>query len=61
MSYYLVKDKSDALAQMGRVSLLLLKVGCPVGCPEYFPVERELYDRVKDGDVLRVTMELVKS
>jgi hypothetical protein len=46
-SYSLVKDKNELLAPMGRRSLLLLKLGCPVGIPEQFPVDSAMWELIQ--------------
>jgi hypothetical protein len=53
MSYYLVKDKNELLARMGR-SLLLLKLGCPVGIPEQFPVDPVVWKLIQEGRMVEI-------
>ena len=54
MFYYLVKDKNELLAPMGRRSLLLLKLGCAVGIPEHFPVDSAMWELIREGCVVEI-------
>ncbi len=53
---YRIEEKCSALGQFGRHSLLLSKVGCPVGVREHLPIERHVFDQLEEGDEIEITI-----
>ena len=51
-------NKSYTLAPH-RYSLVLLKVGCPVGCSEWLPVSKEFFDECVEGELIEVHVKRV--
>lgn len=56
---YRIEHKSDALTKLGRNSVLLQKVGCPVGCCEYLPIDDAVFQSVDEGDFIEITIRKV--
>lgn len=53
-----IVTKSDTLAPH-RYSFVLLKVGCPVGCSEWLPVPKSLFDECEEGHIIKVNAKRV--
>ena len=53
---YRIEEKCSALGQLGRHSLLLSKVGCPVGVREHLPVDGSVFDQLEEGDEIEITI-----
>jgi hypothetical protein len=53
-----IVHKSATLAPH-RYSLVLLKVGCPIGCSEWLPVSKPFYDECQEGEVIEVKVKRV--
>ncbi len=51
---YRIEEKCSALGQFGRHSLLLSKVGCPVGVREYLPVDESVFNHLNEGDEIHI-------
>jgi hypothetical protein len=51
--------KSDALAPY-RYSFVLMKVGCPVGCSEWLPVTKSLFEECEEGHIIQVSAKRVE-
>jgi hypothetical protein len=51
---YRIEEKCSALGQFGRHSLLLSKVGCPVGVREHLPVDGSVFDQLEEGDEIEI-------
>ena len=51
---YRIEEKNSALGQFGRHSLLLSKVGCPVGVREHLPVDKSVFDELEEGDEITI-------
>lgn len=48
-----IVTKSNTLAPH-RYSLVLLKVGCPIGCSEWLPVTKAFFDECEEGEIIEV-------
>lgn len=53
-----IVTKSNTLAPH-RYSLVLLKVGCPVGCSEWLPVTKVFFDECAEGEIIQVNTKRV--
>lgn len=53
-----IVTKSHALAPH-RYSLVLLKVGCPVGCSEWLPVSKAFFDECVEGEMIQLSVKRV--
>lgn len=53
-----IVTKSSTLAPH-RYSLVLLKVGCPVGCSEWLPVTKTFFDECVEGEIIHVQSKRV--
>lgn len=51
-----IVTKSSTLAPH-RYSLVLLKVGCPVGCSEWLPVTKSFFDECAEGEIIHVNVK----
>lgn len=53
-----IVTKSNALAPH-RYSLVLLKVGCPVGCSEWLPVGKKFFDECAEGEIIQIATKKI--
>jgi hypothetical protein len=53
-----IVTKSNTLAPH-RYSLVLLKVGCPIGCSEWLPVTKAFFDECAEGELIQVQSKRV--
>lgn len=53
-----IVEKSHTLAPH-RYSLVLRKVGCPVGCSEWLPVTKPFFDECEEGELIEVKTKRV--
>lgn len=56
---YYVQDKSSTLAPY-RHSLLLLKIGCPISCAEFLPVEKAFFDACEEGMLVELNCRVTR-
>lgn len=53
-----IVTKSDALSPH-RYTLIIQKVGCPVGCSEWLPVSVEFFKACVEGEIIQLRMTRV--